>query len=465
VNSIILEATGWTLLHFLWQGLAIGAIYGLFLGAFRTSPQVRYLIGCLTLLLMLGVVGKTYHSQFRSLNEKAQAQASPSPVVYQHAAITFSQCQSCHTVADNTKGEFLESKKSPSLPLSEEISTSSSFSWAMGIWLVGVILLFLRLVISHFVTLELRRNHSGLPNASVISSIERISSQVGVKSLVQIFMSESVAIPSVIGWLRPVILLPVGTVAGLSRTQLDAILAHELAHIRRRDYLVNLLQHLLEIVFFFHPAVWFVSSTIRKEREFCCDDIAATTSKNTVDYARALATLEALRNNRPALGMAANGGSLLTRIKRLGGEDKPRSTSLLLGSTFILFAAISIPLTIPPTHAETIRKETPAGRVELLPLPSSEAEKGLRHFLTKTREENIPYEDFSRLTKSLDETTLRSLIEEIESMEDKGYQSWTRKALIEEQAFRIASSLPSSQIVIPGCVIGTSALIDAGDLD
>src|SRR5207244_3461916 len=121
----------------------------------------------------------------------------------------------------------------------------------------------------------------------------------------------------VVGYFRPVILLPVSVVTGLTAAQLEAILAHELAHVRRHDYLVNLLQTLGETVFFYHPAVWWLSSPIRSERENCCDDIAAAVLGNAVEYGRALLALEEHRGVETALTVGARGGSLLARVRRL----------------------------------------------------------------------------------------------------------------------------------------------------
>lgn len=127
--------------------------------------------------------------------------------------------------------------------------------------------------------------------------------------------------PSVVGWLRPVILLPMSAVTGLAPDQLGAVLAHELAHIRRHDYLVNLLQMAAEALLFYHPAVWWVSGRIRVEREFCCDDLAVSVCQNAVTYARALSTLEKLRPAIPAIAMGSTGGPLLARIQRILGRQ------------------------------------------------------------------------------------------------------------------------------------------------
>ena len=112
-------------------------------------------------------------------------------------------------------------------------------------------------------------------------------------------------------------LVPAATLAGLSASQLELVLAHELAHIRRRDYLVNLLQTAVETLLFYHPAVWWVSGRMRVEREHCCDDLAVAACGNPVGYARALADLEGLGTRGPVLAMAASGGSLFDRVARL----------------------------------------------------------------------------------------------------------------------------------------------------
>jgi hypothetical protein len=124
-------------------------------------------------------------------------------------------------------------------------------------------------------------------------------------------------VPSVIGWLRPVILIPVSALHGLTPQQLEGLLAHELAHIRQNDYLVNLLQTCVETLLFYHPAVWWVGKRIRAERENCCDDLAVEVCGDALAYARALTRLEQIRCGSPRLAMAANGGSLLRRVQRL----------------------------------------------------------------------------------------------------------------------------------------------------
>jgi hypothetical protein len=138
-----------------------------------------------------------------------------------------------------------------------------------------------------------------------------------IRRSVELFESAITRVPVVVGHFRPAILLPVSALTGLTADQLEAILAHELAHIRRYDYLVNLLQTLMETLLFYHPAVWWISRKIRIERENCCDDLAVAVCGNRLTYAQALLTMETLRQPQLKFALAASGGSLLDRIRRL----------------------------------------------------------------------------------------------------------------------------------------------------
>jgi hypothetical protein len=138
-----------------------------------------------------------------------------------------------------------------------------------------------------------------------------------VSRRVRLLPTDRVDSPSVIGWLRPVILAPVGVLSGLAPQQVEALLAHELAHVRRHDYLVNVLQGIAESLLFYHPAVWWISNQIRTEREHCCDDLAVEASGDVLVYARALAALESMRPAHFRAALSANDGSLLRRIRRL----------------------------------------------------------------------------------------------------------------------------------------------------
>jgi hypothetical protein len=149
---------------------------------------------------------------------------------------------------------------------------------------------------------------------------ERLCGALRVSRPVRLCVSALVEVPTVIGWLRPVILLPAGALVGLSASQLELVLAHELAHVRRSDYLVNLLQTAVETLLFYHPAVWWVSHRVRVEREHCCDDLAVAACGSALRYARALTQLEDVRASAPRLALAATGGRLAERVGRLVGR-------------------------------------------------------------------------------------------------------------------------------------------------
>ncbi len=142
------------------------------------------------------------------------------------------------------------------------------------------------------------------------------------------------------------ILLPVSLVANLPATQLEAILAHELTHVRRHDFAVNLLQTLFETLFFFHPAVWWLSHRIRVEREHCCDDLVVALFNNRVEYGRALLAIEEQRGQKTVLALRVNDGSLLARVRRIAGVDADLSAGrwpvALLVVGFLVVAATTL---------------------------------------------------------------------------------------------------------------------------
>jgi TonB family protein len=150
--------------------------------------------------------------------------------------------------------------------------------------------------------------------------------------------SALVQVPTVIGWLRPVVLIPASCLTGLSTMQIEAILAHELAHIRRHDYLVSVLQSVIETLLFYHPAVWWVSRQVRRERECCCDEMAVAVGGDRLAYARALSALEERRSYSPEFVLGANGGVLTMRIKRLLGCKESSAASQLV--SIALLAAL-----------------------------------------------------------------------------------------------------------------------------
>jgi beta-lactamase regulating signal transducer with metallopeptidase domain len=192
------------------------------------------------------------------------------------------------------------------------------------IWMAGVMALSIRSLGGWVVTQHWKRRNVRPAEAFWQESMARLAKRLAVSRKVRLWESAVAHTPAVIGWIRPVVLLPASAISGLAPSQVEALLAHELAHIRRHDYLVNLLQTAIETLLFYHPAVWWVGRQMRTERENCCDDLAVAVCGDALVYARALTELEKIRIATPRLAMAANSGSLLQRVRRL---LDPRSDS------------------------------------------------------------------------------------------------------------------------------------------
>lgn len=209
------------------------------------------------------------------------------------------------------------------------------------VWLAGVLAAAFRPLFGWRMVRRLRTLGVSPVGGAVRGAFERTAKRLKIGRAVEVLQSSLVKTPMVVGYFRPAILLPLCVVTGLPEAQLELILAHELAHIRRHDYLVNLLQTLVETLFFYHPAVWWLSRQIRNERENCCDDAAMAAVGNRADYGRALLAIEELRAASPALSLAARGGSFLARIQRIAGcEPAPRLAGGGILCVFMASAAI-----------------------------------------------------------------------------------------------------------------------------
>ncbi len=161
---------------------------------------------------------------------------------------------------------------------------------------------------------------------AVFEKARQLAERLGVYRAVEVVESALVQVPTVVGWLRPMILLPASALTGLNAEQLEAIIAHELVHIKRCDYLINILQTVVEILGFYHPAVWWISRRIRIERENCCDDLAVSACGDKLCYATALAAMEEIRSGQGQFALAATGGSLFERIQRVIGKQSEQSS-------------------------------------------------------------------------------------------------------------------------------------------
>ncbi|MDB6021053.1 MAG: Peptidase BlaR1 [Pedosphaera sp.] len=313
LSQTLVECLGWTLVHFLWQGLIIAALLAGYLRLSRNfSPKLRYLAGCLALLLLAAAPVITFHhvagESTAPLAIKTDTIPAPAPV-----NITSHEL--------NPPAKFIVTHRDMRRGLSFSEKVEMLFPWLVLGWSLGVFALSCRLLGGWLQIQRLTRSGVGPLEKIWRDKLAELAHRLGITRPVRLLQSALVEVPTVIGWLRPVILLPASCVVGLTPAQLETILAHELAHIRRHDYLVNLLQSVVETVLFYHPAVWWVSRQVRAERENCCDDLAVEVCGDRVAYARALATLEELRLAPAQLALAAAGPPLLPRIRRLAGQS------------------------------------------------------------------------------------------------------------------------------------------------
>ena len=190
--------------------------------------------------------------------------------------------------------------------------------WLVEAWLFGVAFFSLRSAGGFLLLERERRRQSSILPARVLEVCYKLQDQLGIRRAIQYCECKWLQAPAVVGWFRPIVFLPVSALTGLSEDQLQAVIAHELAHIRRFDAFVNVFQVGVETLLFYHPAVWWLNKRIRAEREHCCDEVAVSLCGNAVEYARALTLMEEWRS-APVFAMAANRGPLTERIIRVLG--------------------------------------------------------------------------------------------------------------------------------------------------
>ncbi len=218
--------------------------------------------------------------------------------------------------------------------------------WVSLVWALGVMGIGLWHLGGWVQTRRLRRRRTHPVSEAVLQAVARLGGRLKVSRPVRVLESALARVPMVIGWLRPVILLPASALAGLTPEQLEAVLAHELAHIRRYDCLVRLVQVLAETLLFYHPAVWWISSRIRTESEYCCDEMAAVACGNRRQYAQAMAALAELQDAAPRLAAAASGGPLLGRVRRVMGMPDPVRPSAAASAAAILLVVAMLAISI-----------------------------------------------------------------------------------------------------------------------
>jgi bla regulator protein blaR1 len=285
----VVAALGWVLLNFLWQGCVVACITAELLVALRNArPEARYAVACLGLALCL---------------------AWP-------AAVLFSILAGPHDA--QAGGAFLGIglAGTPALEAGNWLAWLQAHTgWIVALWAACVGSLCLRMAMGLLWIDRTVRTEHGDPAWQ--ARLSAMAQRCGLGRAVRLRIVAKLASPVTAGWWRPIVLVPASLVSGMPPHLLEALLAHELGHIKRHDYLVNLLQNVVEILLLYHPAVWWISRRIRAEREQIADDFAARHLVEPHQLAQALSELERLQFADAGLAQAANGGDLLARIRRL----------------------------------------------------------------------------------------------------------------------------------------------------
>jgi uncharacterized protein (TIGR03435 family) len=300
--STLTEAISIALAQALWQDVVVAYGLSLALRALRRrSASVRYVISCAALSLMV------LWPVSSALSRLGSAPAKPMPSVLMPATDVV------RAVPELVRATWSVATRQ------EVLSVAPIERWALPLWAIGVVLFSLRAVGSATYAMKLTRRAAPADPALVASV--GLAERMRIAGRVRVAISTLMSAPATVGVWRPVLLMPPAAALGLTPEQFEAVIAHELAHIRRHDYLVNILQVLVETLFFYHPAIWWASRQIRVERELCCDDDAVRECGDALSYAKALSAIARYPLTTPRLTLGAANGPLVRRIERLLGVE------------------------------------------------------------------------------------------------------------------------------------------------
>jgi beta-lactamase regulating signal transducer with metallopeptidase domain len=350
LSSAVMRPLSWVLLHFIWQGLALAAALYALLSICR-RPTTRYALGVATLILMMAAPAITFLLVTPANSGAVRSRIQPLAQVEMQEAAT--------------------PMAAPGAPRpGQEPASTQAYAWLVEAWFAGVIFFSLRAAGGLFWLQRLRRRDAQPVGSSVESIGLALQRKLGLDRAIRYCQSNHLEAPAVIGWFRPVVMLPLATLTGLDSQQLEAVIAHELAHIRRFDCFVNLFQVAAEAVLFYHPAMWWVNRQIRVERENCCDDIAVSVSGGATEYARALMALEERRGS-VTMALAVNGSPLARRIARLlglpGAGRELQSVTFAAGFLALAGALLAGTALLGVTHGASPLKLAPSLKLAAQP--------------------------------------------------------------------------------------------------
>jgi TonB family protein len=304
LNNPFLYSLSLTLLHFLWQGLLVAVTLKSLLSIVANSEsKLRYSLAILAMLANAILAVLTFIMVYPDTSSGANSNLSPIALTSLVSELT---------------------QQNPLLNYQELLPSILAYSlpYLSLLWLVSIAILASKLIIEIRNVNILPMRSSIAPSPELLVRFNQLVTQIQLTKTPQLLISLKAEVPMAIGWLKPVVLLPIAMITNLNSVQLEMLILHELAHIRRHDYLVNFFQTIIELLFFFHPSVHWVGKQIRNEREYCSDDIAVQHCGDAIAYAHTLTDTASLCSKKhfqtiPQMAMAASGGDLKARIIRL----------------------------------------------------------------------------------------------------------------------------------------------------
>lgn len=339
------EAAGWTLVHSLWQGALISSLLALLLYVVREGrPASRHRAACAALLVMVVAVGLTWQAH-RPIEPRTVQAEGPSEIDLVQAALL--------AVRETATADAGQPPISGVGPATLPVVTIRDLAeparavlpWLAALWAVGFSIAFLRL--GHSALLVRRAvRRGGSPAEPISVRFGELAAARGLAFRPRLLESSAVDVPTVVGAWRPTVLVPVGFTDRISAPQADALLAHELEHIRRRDHRLALVQALLETLFYYHPAFRWISRQIRTERELCCDEAAVSVTQDPREYARALAQLWSAHRPPSSLRLAATDSGLLRRIRAILKSPAPANPSVWHRAAAGVMASLTVALAL-----------------------------------------------------------------------------------------------------------------------
>jgi beta-lactamase regulating signal transducer with metallopeptidase domain len=417
-NSQLIENLGWTLLHSVWQIAFVALWLFLALRVFaKSAANSRYLVSLFALCLAFLIPLTTFVWLSQNSVNTGQGFINTDAKKAMMINETFQPTEVIEPLK-NTKSvnsaseDFFISVENLQTGFAESFSALSPV--LVGLWFLGIILFAVRLFggIWQLHIYKTRENSS--PSEDWQAKFADLGERLKIKQRVKLLQSKIAETPMVIGWLKPVILVPASVFLGMNPVELETILAHELEHIRRYDYLVNFAQNFIEIIFFYHPAVWWISANIRRERECACDDAVVQTLENSLFvYANALANLEEFRHSAkqtmsPVL-VAANGGKLMKRIQRIINNKNAKMSvagnslwsaslacALILALLVGIFSAMQTSSVNAQTKLNDVKERKMAvGFVSIPPVdrmenPPKDADATMRLLIEKLKAHRVP---------------------------------------------------------------------------